>query len=345
MYRELKNAFLKTTIYPFHFDTTVSENTLDLGNEDLVITNGASSGQKILTFSQLPNRGATLVTGPGQNVGGGGQSYDSSTSGAHDLTSLKVQTIDSSGSSDPGQAQGFVVCNNSDDTAARRKNWSIVKSVYGGMRIIPIQINTTTPTVTIGGNYVTVVKNSTGNVTVTPKRAFVDVGTYQFVAVATSIGADTSVRCNTATADAFGFIRTDGGTTATDGLFNAFICGFDLSARPGGRRRPIGVPFLKPRMIYGHVGSDHSTIHHGSGAFTVSTGGTGICDITFTDAFASEPVVIADTRGTIANIEASSSSASGVSVQSYSGAGALSSRDFNFIAIGDDYGTEHYNAS
>lgn len=343
MHKELKNPFLKTRLIPFMASIVKTENgTIDVGNYELTSAVNTGTDGSLISPVQQFNRGSVFVGSSYGSSQKGYQPYLASTSASKSSFDVVLRTDETAATTASGAITGVVIGNDSDLTDYVKKGWSIVKTPRSACRVILGQINTSTTTINIGSAF-TITKNATGDVTVTFKREFF---TDDVIAVGTSVTTNKYVNIHSTSRSSLRIQLCNASNALADGILNFIVFGYDGSANQN-LRKPISVPLIKPRLIYGAVDSDKTTILYGSGGFTAASGGTGKTVITLTDSFAAEPIVVATPVAGRTSILSSSTSASGFTIATHNYAQSLTDKAAHFLAIGSDASgsTEFYIAT
>jgi carbon monoxide dehydrogenase subunit G len=118
------------------------------------------------------------------------------------------------------------------------------------------------------------------------------------------------------------------------------VYGDDSKDENWGMSRLVEVPQIKPRMECFRIsGSGAASIALGSTDATLVDNGTGDYSLTWTKAFAREPVVIVTAKAGRAQVH-STATTTAARVLSFNAAGSATDDDINVLVIGYDYVTE-----
>lgn len=197
---------------------------------------------------------------------------------------------------DPGTTSAIALGWLSSDATKFRKDQFEVRGTFSNPRVVALKITTTTPTVDIGARQIaTIVKNGTGDVTITLARPF---ATANYAVATTPIGsAKFIVQYQSRTASTIRLKRSDAAGAAADGGFYLVLYGSDSNPLYARKLRPVEVPWRTPRMIAGKIiwtaGTPSLSIGNGDEATSLTDNGTGDVHMVYATPFAREPIVIA----------------------------------------------------
>jgi hypothetical protein len=258
---------------------------------------------------------------------------------------IVTRTIDSAGSSDVGRNFVFGLGYDSDSTAVHGGRGNLLFDVHSSLirpRLIVGQMDSTG--VTIGAEQFTSVFFSGGTVYAKPAIQYANA----VVVVGTPITTAGGAQCMVVQADAdeFQLATLDSSNSFTEYPTNFMILVEESHVAHLEQGRVVQCPFRKPRMlaIYITISKGTPSISTGVGHATVADTGTGRYTLTYTDAFAREPVVVASCHHSGTNTFASirSSSATGVEVNCSNALGALADPTGMYVLIVGSDSSEDY---
>ena len=343
MLRPLQTGFLNSRLIGFTATTAASAtNTIQQGSGEATFTNASSD--HILDHTYTHPFGATpvQVVCAGAGVGDAGTAAIKATASA---TAGGVTTLTTAGAADVGQSHSLIF---GQDTAETRRSGNKdgklfdVRSSRKEAELVIGQVSSA-GAVTIGGREFTVTKNGTGDYTVTFTPGF---GANPIV-VATPVNAAAdgfALRVESVSETTANVLTFNDSGAAADAAFNFVAMGFmdrsDYALQKGGL---VGARHRKPRIVAGKVtytaGVPAITI--GTGEFTLTDVALGELTVTFDEAFARTPVVIASAADTNTHswvsVKANSSTAITLEVTDEAGA-AADPAYLNFLVFGSDSG-------
>lgn len=219
-----------------------------------------------------------------------------------------------------------------------------VKNAWNSPRIELFKItpHATTPVINIGNGKATLTRNDTGDYTVTFKRAFSSSNVIAIGNVIKTTAAHFHVVSATATA-----VRVLVGATGSasdDAPFYLLVQGSDNPEYTGNHRRVTRVSDRRPRLIAGHIAYSAGTpsIVRGTGDFTITDTGTGVLTVAFANAFAREPIVLANKNNAGLVTLNAAASTTGCVLNCFSAAPAAEDpADLHFMIFGYDDADEY----
>jgi len=300
MLRPLQTGFLNARLLGFTATTAAAaNNTVQQGAGEATFTNASSDNILDHTYTHAFGTTPVQVVCAGAGVADGGVAAVKATATA---TAGGVATVDGSGAADVGQAHSLVYGHETAETRrSGNKNGRLfdVRSTRKISEVVVGQVSSA-GAVTIGGREFTVTKNGTGDYTITFTPGF---GANPIV-VATPFNATTdgyALRVESVSETTTNILTFDDSEAAADAAFNFVALGFhdssDYTLQKGGL---VMARHRKPRLVAGKVtytaGVPAVTI--GTGEFTLTDVAQGELTITFDEAFARTPIVVASAADT-----------------------------------------------
>jgi hypothetical protein len=344
MLRDLKTPNLGARIIAYSATTAASStNTVQVGEFEGTYTN-ADNDEELDFVPRLPwRRAPVVIPTAGAGVGDGGIAHMSAVPTA---IAIQVDTVDGAASSDVGNQQVLALGWDDSSPEAHGGRWSTqygVKSTFAAPRMIVGQLDSTAAK-NIGGNQYSVTDNGTGDHTITFDRPFGRVP----VCVATPVTATDGHACRieSITATAVNVLTFNTANAAADVDFNFIVYGADIRDEHSfDHGRIIQVPFRKSRLLAFHIsGGGTPVLTLGDEYGSVADDGAGEYTITYDEAFAREPVVVAGvfdaSTDNWATIDASSTTAVGIEVANATGTLVDPSGIF-VLVIGSDDATDY----
>ena len=341
MLRQIKSPNRRARLIGFAATTTgASTNTVEVGSGEGTFTN--STEALTLTLREPFARIPVSVCTPGASVGVGGTAH---LTGATTTTAVGTSTVNGSASADAGGVEALVLGYDSTITEVSAKKENLFENVSATFRnpiLVAGQVSSAGAKL-IGGSTFTVVRNGTGDYTVTFTRAFGRIP----VVVATPFTNGASCHIASKTDASFNILTYDAANSAADVRFN-FIAYGDASSFETRmiKGADVQIGFRKPRMFGGIVTytAGVPAITVGTGLFTITDTGTGLLDVAFTERFAREPIVVAScmTAARWASLTGASSLATGCQIVSAGSTGTLTDPTaIHFIVVGSDDAVEY----
>lgn len=216
---------------------------------------------------------------------------------------------------------------------------SDVKSTINNPRLIACQIDGVNGDVNIGGGSVSLVKNGTGDYTITFLQAFGQ--TPQGVGGLT-LTATNTISVVSSSASSIRIRGSNSGGTATDTDFNLMVLGSDSIEERGRARKQILTNMRKPRLLaFSH--SVAAAVVFGSQDVTGVDNGTGDYTFTYANAFAREPIVVATRQSGSSNryVRGSGSSSTGITLLTVNGSDVAEDGESLVLVLGSDDPSEY----
>jgi len=343
MLRPLQTGFLNSRLLGFTATTAASAvNTVQQGSGEATFTNASSD--HILDhaythpFAQTP----VQVVTAGAGIGDAGTAAVKATATA---TAGGVTTLTSTGTADVGQCHSLVFGQETVEARRSGNKYGKLFDVNSSRRSAELVVGqvSSAGAVTIGGREFTVVKNGTGDYTVTFTPGF---GANPVVC-ATPFNASTdgfALRVDAVTETTANILTFNDSGSAADAAFNFVAMGFhdrsDYTLQKGG---DVNCRHRRPRIVAGKVtytaGVPAVTI--GTGEFTLTDVALGELTVTFDEPFARTPVVVASAADTNTHswvsVKANSTTAITLEVTDEAAA-AADPAYLNFLVFGSDSG-------
>lgn len=280
MLREVKIAHLRPRIIPIKF-TNSGTLTINNGSRELTGVRN-STGDVTLTMSEPFARTPIMLSNiAGTNGANGGYSSTAATASTfNNIARNQAGTVTDS------DIQGLIF--GFDSSSSTTCQPQLVKATQNLPRIELFQVNTTTSTIVIGASKATLVKNGTGDVTLTLKNAFRSSEVTAFVAI---VGATTlSPRTVSATPTTINIKIFDTASTAAEGIVNIAVFGWDCKEPTQKGESILQSSQRKPRMLLFQVVAASSTLSIGSEDGTCVRNNGGDYTMTFLKPFRREPL-------------------------------------------------------
>jgi len=309
------------------------------GADDLTLTR-AAAGVSDAVFNDAFSRLPIAVGSPDTNVADGGFVSQETTSTLGGI-SLESHGADETG--DDGTLHAFIVGWDSatEDLVIKRH----VSTTRHGARILLFKVTGTgTASIDIGSNSGTLTDNGTGDYTIAFKNAFG--GTPVCVGCCVN-AAQQALTIEASSAASVQVTTWDSSEAAANAVFYLAVIGWRSQNEGGRLRRAIKTPGLKPRMLafrIANTGTAPSLASAdggvGSEDAAVTDNGAGDYTLTFTKAFAREPIVLVtgDVGDRAQSLAAASSTA--CQVGTFTEAGVASEGNCDVLVFGFDNADE-----
>lgn len=339
MLRMVKNEHLGLLVSGFQLTTTSTPGaTVDVGGNDAASISRSSAGKAVITSKEagLFKRAPIVLSSIGANVANGGFATFDTVAGSNAFT---TKFIDSAAAADDGSGHVILAGFTNSQTDLVRSPLQRVRATFPLPVLHAYRItNNGTVAIGSGGSQASVVRNGTGDVTLTFLRPFARTVSAVAVGVKSSavyckIASLTSKICQVTT--------WDSSASALDADFMLFVLASNSSFNSGRMRTNLQVPQLEPRLIaltLVNTAGTPSIVMGGTTAgvdATVVDTGTGDAAITLTKPFLRAPCVICTGKTTNAQVKATPTT-SGFSVVTFNGAGTATDDDVNILVLGYD---------
>ena len=333
--RDIRHAFVSPRIIPFKYTSNGASAPTKAFGGDLTLTSGGGAGAVVFSIDKPFARNALVFASVGTDVADGGGCWESA-----QLTNsaLTMQSVNASGSIDDGTVYGFMLGYDSANTSHHGKKVSRLVCNRRHSRMLGFQVDTSSSgSIVINSGQATISRTGTGDVTVT-LNALHAFGSTDVVVVATPLDdASHRVVVESTSANTFRLKRFDSSGTAQDGPLNVIVIGFEQAIDHGGARSLVKNTQLKPRVVAGKINETGGTpaVSIGTGDYTIVDDGVGTYTVTFTNAFAREPIIVA-TSASASFCCIVNQSATGFRFRVTDAAGNASDDDCSFFALGSD---------
>ena len=343
MLRPIKSQVRRPRLLGFSATTAASAaNTVQVGSMEGTFTNAVQDYQLDIVLRKPFARAPIVVVGAGADISDGGAAFPNP---AATVSTISLNGISGGASAEVGGLEALALGYEVADTTVYSGSLkSGLRSSFRAPVIIEGQV-AADGTKNIGGSTFTSVKNSTGNYTITFTRAFGRLPTV----VPTTFTRNGAAHVKSKTNNSVTIQTYNAADSAADIKFN-FVAygsssGHEVSLDQGGL---IEVGFRKPRIIGLKVtySSGVPSIAIGTGLASVADTGTGIATLTYTEAFAREPIIIAGPEtGNVRWVSLASSTSTGVALEFSNASGTLAdpanAAGANVIIIGSDDAAEY----
>jgi hypothetical protein len=298
MLRPIKTTVSRARLVAYSATTAASAaNTVQVGKDEAVFTNATADNQLDVALRNPFHRGVVAVACAGASVADGGVARIITRS----KTTLATTTVGGGNAADPGGVEVLALGFDSTLTTINANKLNMFDAVVSSFRqpmIIAGKV-LSTGVKSIGGSTFTSVKNSTGNYTVTFPKGF---GRNPTVVVTAVSGAEGySALVSAKTNNTFTVKTFNPSDSAADCAFNFIAYGSTGTHEHRMDRGPVvEVGFRKPRLLALRIPytAGAPAIDIGAGQATVADTAEGRATITYSEAFAREPIVLASCEGT-----------------------------------------------
>lgn len=345
MLRAIRSPHVRPRLIGYSVTTAASAvNTPNVGIHEATFTNADNDNELdaalVHPFSRVP----VHVASPGVGIGDGGTAYITADP---TISALSATSISGAGAADVGQIMNLILGHDSADTnrtgANVRENLHPVYGSFRRGRIITGQVSGT-GAVSIGGSSFTATKNGTGDYTINFDVPFARTPVAVVTVKGTSEGA--SARVESISAGSMNILAFDAANSASSEVVNFIVLGADsadeYAMQRGGVIRTRG---LDPRLLSFHVSALATTpvLDVGDGDASITDNGVGDITLTYTNAFAREPIVIATSGGATdawASVSSSSSTAARIELTDATASGLGDPSDLHVLVLGFDNADE-----
>lgn len=301
MFRPLKTPFKHAFLEASIFTSTASAQTFALGEAQWASA-ATSSSVTTLTAKETYSQALLGIAQAGASIGDAGTVARSVTTTTSAVTLAGFGTA--AGAVDPGEIHYLNLAtrgatNEIIKTDTLTTSLPTVKCRQGQPRIIlgGVAESSGTYSISYGANEFTITDNGTGDVTVTLKHGFHS----NPAVIVTCDEVNRFARVSAVTEKSFTITIEDSGASAADAPFHFAVFGLLTPERfHDGSGQDILVNGRRPRLIAAKL-TNQTTVAVGSGLLSSASGGTGIFDLTFTQAFAQAPFVFAISQDTSGN--------------------------------------------
>ena len=347
MLRDVRSPFLRPRLFGVKYNTASNVYTQNTGIGFLKGTSG-SSGSAVTTFVRaFARRGCVVANASSLDVGNGG--FVGGTANTFpQASSHTLVSNNKSGSPTDGTVHALFLGFDSKEFGRYKKTANVVRCDFDQGHIRAFRINTTSSTITINGRNATLVKNGTGDVTITLKNTSAAVSLP--VVVGTALSATTLI-CNTdaVTTTSFRIKLSNVAGSLTDGIVN-ILC---LTDDQGTAERVAATPLMSSQrkpILFGYsavYASGAPGYDFNSGDATLVNTATGRVTFTFKEAFRREPIVVAMpiANSTTQTCTIDNSSSTAFEVKNWTSGSALANptdtAGFQLIGIGWDDPSEY----
>lgn len=339
MLRTLKHDFAQPRLLAVGATSSGGSATVGINSDDIYSATSGATGKITLTprygFRRAP---IAVVTSDWNSIAANGGGYVDGTTAASSLT---IGTHSGgAGAGDDGTLNGLILGYNEADAVRSRKRAYEVNANLCRPKLYLFKVTPATPAINIGNYHGTLVKNGTGDVTITFNEPF---GNGNVVAVATTIlGTRAEIHASATISTVRVKVFANG--VASDSPFYCVVMGQESLEKIGVQQDRVLVPGVKPRLVAGIItySGGVPAVTVGTGAFTLTDTGTGDVAVAFTDAFAREPIVVASPNtATLVTVKAAAST-TGFSLTHFNAAGtAADPTSLHFMAFGFDDDSEY----
>ncbi len=319
MLRTVRTSHIGPRLLGFSVTSNGTTPTKSTGGYDLETVTGVA-GQVTCPFARDFGRAPVIVgTKSTADVAANGSAF--LVSAATNLQGVVGTHSGGAGAADNGT--GFYLClgHDSADATKYRPSGFPVKMAWDRPGVLGFRITTTSPTVDIGPRGTTLVKNGTGDVTITFPGAF---GSSSIIPVATPIlGTRAEISATVVGPSSVRVVRTVSGS-GTDGAFYLIVLGSYGSATYQWKKNELENNQRLPRLLGYRViwTAGTPSLAVGTGDATIADTGTGDVALTFTTPFKREPIVVATPiSAALATVKANATT-SGVSITAFAAGGS-----------------------
>ena len=246
-----------------------------------------------VAFTKAFARRPVVVGTIGASVGDGGVLRSDALTAT---SGVSLETRNSGNGQDAGQSHALCLGWDSTDVGAyggRFQKQQPVKGTFDKPRIIAGQVDASAGSAALGGTQYTVTDNGTGDFTVTFARGFAR----SPVVVATCVTETHKSTCRIDSVDknSFTISTFDATPAAADVDFNFIAYGSDSADEMiTDAGETILVPWRKPRLLaFATLDSGSLSLEIGSDLATITNPSAGVYTITYNEAFAQQPIVVA----------------------------------------------------
>lgn len=334
MLRTIQHAHIRPIIRAGQVTTLATPAiTLDIGGGCYSASARNSAGKATLTKGYPNVRAGVVIGQAGAAIADGGYftfNTDPSTG------SVVGATVDASGVADDGTFD-FMEFSFQNEFTDRTSPLQRVVASSQGMRILAVKISSLAA-ISIGGTQLATATKASSIYTLTPTNAFARTPLVFATPIAT---AQKATRVTSKSASSVAIATFSAAEAAQDNDFYALIIGWDRTGDYCRRGAAVQAPFRKPRIeVFRVTGSGTAAIATGSTDATLVDNGTGDYSLTWTKAFAREPIVIVSAKAGRAQCK-SAASTTGATIVTFDASGAAADDDFCAVVIGSDVADEH----
>lgn len=296
MLRDVRCGFLKPRLIGLNYNAPGTGVTINAGKGSAAITSTVS-GVAVITFARSYARRGCFVATAGSDVGSA--SYVGSAAVSNFPTALSYNPV--SRNSSATHAGGTVHCLNlgfdSVETLRFKQDANVVRSEFDQGVLHAFKYDSTTPSISVGARHFSIVKNGTGDVTLTFKNSAMSAATSAVVCAIPVSASDLVCNISTVSGLSVRILTFSTGAVATDSPVNVLVY---LDAQ-GTTERVACTPLMSTQrkpILFGYsvlytAGAPVLESVLGSTDVTIANTATGRVTFTFANAFKRIPIMIA----------------------------------------------------
>lgn len=347
MLREIRSPFLKPRIIPFKVTTAANVATIGNGIGDITATSDATGKAVVSVSRAFARRPIVVANASSADVAAGGY-VAGVTNTFPAATGTTLYTYDTSASGDDGSMYGIMLGYDMKDATRYGRRANVLRARRTKSAMIAFQVNTASSgTIVIGTKSASLVRNGTGDITLTFKPAFSNNAVSAIATPVSATAAVAMVASTDATSVRVKIFSTAG--VAADGIVNIIVVGNYSMTGSCEHYAPVSSRQRKA-IILGYsivYASGAPGVDFNSGSATLTDTATGRCTFTFAQKFARETIIcampIANAATRYCTIDNSAST--GFEVKNWSSAPALAdpsdTAGFQVIGLGFDDACEY----
>lgn len=335
MLRTIRNVHLGCIVQGFQFSNDGAAVTISKGSHDTASAARTAAGTQTITLREpgLFKRGPICLVTPFTNVAAGTFGTYNTLPASGVITS---KIIDSAGSGDDGD--GFVITAGfmQSFTDKIRTPKQLVKGTWPSPILTSLRVTNPSGTAAIasGSFRASIVRNGTGDVTITYNRAFV---MYKSVAVTCEGSTPAYAQVAAISASSIQIKTYDSAGAALDTNLNIHFLASMRNFHAGRMRKLLQALQPYPRIVLGRITNNGTAAITIGGAtngtdFSIVRNGAGDVSVTFSDPCKRLPVICATGKTTNAQLKAAPT-VNGFQVLCSNDSGTATDDDFDFMAM------------